>query len=101
MSETNEKLSESQRKARAATAKKLIEESTKPHENNSKSAPEKTATKKTTLRLEAVEPEKHKLNKKDIARIIIFVIAGFFLALMIMPYVIDDFRLVIMDPWVR
>jgi hypothetical protein len=92
MNETNEKLIESQRKARAENAKKIIEETNKSNENNPKPAPQKVAPKKITLEIESVEPEKHKISKKDIIITTIFVIAGFFLALLIKPEVIDDFK---------
>jgi len=95
INETNEKLVESQRKARAENAKKFIEETSKSYENDLKVAPQKAAPKKITLELEAVEPEKHKISKKDVIITTIFVIAGFFLALLIKPDVIDDIKRVL------
>jgi hypothetical protein len=87
---TNERLRESQRKARVATAMKLIEEPINPGENNAK-----LTTKRFQVEIEPQEQEKSKLSKKDIIIITIFVIAGFFLALLIMPEVIDDFERVL------
>jgi len=92
MHETNQKLIESQRKARAENAKKFIEETSKSYEGDSKTATPKFVPKKITLEIEPVEPEKHKINKTDVIITTIFIIAGFFLALLIKPEVIDDFK---------